>query len=257
MNFKNSLGIIFNLKSLILTIVSIALTFVCLHFKIIADLPLTLLGIAVVFPIVFSISEAYKRRETALALYGNLKAHSRALFFATRDWIENVETSETEQIKILLRDVLVSCRELLHSKISEVDKREIEVYSKFSELSKYVKALRNKGLPSGEASRANQYISKMLDAFENMKHIYQYRTPRSLRNYSKIFIYSTPIVYAPYFAKVSQDLALGLVFITPILLTTMLVGLDNIQDQLENPFDQYGIDDVKINPEKFIDNLDD
>jgi predicted membrane chloride channel (bestrophin family) len=257
MNFKNSLGIIFNLKSLILTGISIALTFVCLHYGIIADLPLTLLGIAVVFPIVFSISEAYKRRETALAMYGNLKAHSRALFFATRDWLEVVEKSDTEQIKILLHDVLISCRDLLHSKIEEVDTREIAVYSKFSNLSMHVKVLRSKGLPSGEASRANQYISKMLDAFENMKHIYQYRTPRSLRNYSKIFIYSTPILYAPYFAKVSQDLAFGLVFVTPILLTTMLVGLDNIQDQLENPFDQYGVDDVKINPEKFIENLDD
>jgi hypothetical protein len=31
--------------------------------------------------------------------------------------------------------------------------------------------------------------------------------------------------------------------------------LDNIQDHLENPFDQVGADDVKINAEKFIENL--
>jgi hypothetical protein len=34
-----------------------------------------------------------------------------------------------------------------------------------------------------------------------------------------------------------------------------LVGLDNIQDHLEDPFDQIGEDDVSINAEKFIEML--
>ena len=190
-----------------------------------------------------------------MALYGNLKAHSRSLFFATRDWVEIIEKNDQEKMKFLLRDLLSCIRDLLHSSKKEFDQKENAVYIKFSELSMFVKILRSRGVPSGEASRANQYISKMLEAFENMKHIYQYRTPRTLRNYSKIFIYSTPIVYAPYLAKISKDIAIGLVFITPILLTTMLVGLDNIQNQLENPFDEDGVDDVKINPEKFIESL--
>jgi hypothetical protein len=32
-------------------------------------------------------------------------------------------------------------------------------------------------------------------------------------------------------------------------------GLDNIQEHLENPFDQVGEDDIRINPEKFITTL--
>jgi len=45
--------------------------------------------IVVVFPIVFSIGGAYKRRETVLDDYGALKAHGRAIYFATRDWLED------------------------------------------------------------------------------------------------------------------------------------------------------------------------
>ena len=37
--------------------------------------------------------------------------------------------------------------------------------------------------------------------------------------------------------------------------TILLVSLDNIQEHLENPFDQVGQDDVMINAEKFIDRL--
>ena len=41
----------------------------------------------------------------------------------------------------------------------------------------------------------------------------------------------------------------------PILFAFILVGLDNIQEHLENPFDQIGVDDVAINAEKFVDSL--
>jgi len=38
-------------------------------------------------------------------------------------------------------------------------------------------------------------------------------------------------------------------------LSLILVSLDNIQDHLENPFDQIGEDDVAINAEKFVQRL--
>ena len=41
----------------------------------------------------------------------------------------------------------------------------------------------------------------------------------------------------------------------PVLFSLVLVSLDNIQDHLENPFDQVGQDDVLINSEKFVDRL--
>ena len=34
------------------------------------------------------------------------------------------------------------------------------------------------------------------------------------------------------------------------------VSLDNIQEHLENPFDQIGEDDIVINAEKFVKRLD-
>jgi hypothetical protein len=38
----------------------------------------------------------------------------------------------------------------------------------------------------------------------------------------------------------------------PVLFTTILVSLDNIQTLLENPFDPIGEDDIMINAEKFV-----
>ena len=248
--------LIFNLKSLIVIVLAVTSTYACIYFDYKANFPLTLVGIAVVFPIVFSISGAYKRREDALKLYGTIKAHGRALYFASRDWVPDEDDKYQEKLKELLKEFLVGLRDFFQAENeSDRDVKEKYIYKTFTKLSLFIKQYRERGLAGGEVSRSNQFLSKMIDAFESIKHIYQYRTPITLRSYSKIFVVLVPIVYGPYFAHISEDITLWLAMIMPVLFSIVLVSLDNIQDHLANPFDQVGEDDVKINAEKFVENL--
>ena len=248
--------IIINLKTLIITIFAVASTYLCQRFGITAQFPITLIATAVVFPIVFSIGGAYKRRENALAKYSSIKAHGRAIYFASRDWLENTDDEVQGKAKSLLGELLVACRTLFGQSISEMSEHEEKVYRVFSKLSAFIKDdLRGKGLPSGEASRCNQFLSKMIIAFEDVKHIYQYRTPRTLSAFSDFFVSVLPVLYGPYFVAIAQDYSSGLIYAMPILFTTILVSLDNIQEHLENPFDQIGEDDIIINAEKFVERL--
>jgi len=214
------------------------------------------LATAIVFPIVFSINSAYKRREAALDDYGSLKAHGRAIYFATRDWLEDADSATLDRCRKLLGDLLVNTRALFCGAREQMHEREERVYESFSELSQFIRNdLRQGGLASGEVSRCNQYLSKMILAFEQVKHIYQYRTPRTLRAFSDFFITVLPILYGPYFAHIAADFSAGLTYVMPVLFALVLVSLDNIQEHLENPFDQVGQDDVTINAEKFMDRL--
>ena len=228
---------------------------ICLKYHIKADFPLTLISTAIVFPIVFSIGGAYKRREVALDEYGSIKAHGRALYFAVNDWLENPPQALKDDLKSKLKNLLSSCKEAFMKPVSELEKNEKEVYQSFKQLSLSIKSMRSHGLPSGEASRSNQFLSKMMISFERVKHIYQYRTPRTLRTYSDIFIVILPILYGPHFAENATNFNYGLQFAVPVLFSVILVALDNIQSHLENPFDQQGEDDVYINVDKFIRNL--
>ena len=81
--------VLINLKTVIVAGLSVAATAICRYYGVTADYPLTLIAIAIVFPIVFSIGGAYKRREAALDDYASLKAHGRAIYFAARDWLED------------------------------------------------------------------------------------------------------------------------------------------------------------------------
>ena len=130
--------------------------------------------------------------------------------------------------------------------------QEQKIYGMFSELSGITMEMRNYGVQSGEISRVSQYVSKMIIAFDNLKIIHTYRTPITLRAYSKVFIYSFPIIYGPYFASTFNDFSANLEYVMPILYSFILVSLDNIQDHLENPFDGVGEDDIVIDPEETI-----
>lgn len=250
------IGLIVNWKTLGIAILAVFSTWFSLELNLIADYPLTIISTAVIFPIVFSIGHAYKRRESALDDYGTIKAHGRAIYFAARDWLPEQSEDRLRHIEGVLVHLLKSCRDLFKAEREDISIHEKEVYASFSELSEFVKRMRGEGLASGECSRCNQYISKMIVAFESVKHIYQYRTPRTLRAFSDFFIIILPIIYGPYFAHLAIEYeASVLTYIMPVLFAVILTGLDNIQSHLEDPFDQIGPDDVAINAEKFVELL--
>lgn len=262
LNMKNHLQRLFSILSfntLLALFIAIGSTSICIYYGWKMDFPLTIIGIAVVFPIVFSIGGAYNRRESALVQYGVMKSMGRAIFLAARDWLRDdgeKASKNVENFKSHTYNIFTLCVTLFkNSKNEQFSNEEREIYREFSNISKSIEDLRDRGLSGSEVSRVNGYLSRYLTAFETLKHIYQYRTPRTLRLYSKLFIYITLVVLGPYFSLLAEDKSLWLGFTTPILFAMVFTGLDNIQEHLENPFDQIGEDDIKINPEKFIKTL--
>ena len=251
-----SFFIILSWQTILTIITSIAATYACRHFNFFGDFPLTLVGIAIVFPLVFSINSAYKRRETALKHYANLKGNGRAIFFAARDWIEDAKPENIKTTKAKLESLFTAFSVYFHTDLEVDNSKEDDVLIAFRDMSLNIKGFRAQGMSSSEVSRTNQYLSKMMGDFEHLKHIHQYRTPLTLRAYSKVFITLLPVIYAPYFAEVSQNDATPTIsFILAGLFSLILVSLDNIQEHLESPFDNIGEDDIKINDVKFITGL--
>ncbi|MDH3711956.1 MAG: hypothetical protein OER04_18865 [Cyclobacteriaceae bacterium] len=249
MKILKSLNLIINYRTVIVTLLSLAATWLCLRFNYTANFPLTLIGIAIVFPIVFSINSAYRRRESALQHLSDFKMHGLAIYFAGRDWIDS--QSLATEIKDTLQNLFQQMSDLMHSKKVDVQKEQ-RVHYAFSQLSELLQKFRDTGLAGGEISRISQYLSKMMIAFDKMKIILHYRTPITLRAYNKVFIYTFPIIYGPYFAYTFESYSGGLGYMMPIMFSFIMVSLDNIQDHLENPYDLVGEDDVKLEVEEYM-----
>ncbi len=247
---------IINFKTVIISVLACLSTYLCIKYNIKADYPLALVATAVIFPIVFSINGAYKRREKALSDYAVIKSHGRAIYLAAKHWGPDPKPESINKGKTILAEILFSCRDLLSGTVAEAKQNEKKVYEKFADFSSFIRDdIRTAGLAGGEVSRANQYFSKMLNSFESIKNIFYYRTPRTLRTFSTIFITVLPILYGPYFANEATNYSRYVTYVLPTLFTLVLVSLSNIQEHLENPFDGVGEDDINFNVEEFLENL--
>ena len=222
----------------------------------IARFPDMLVGVAIVFPVVFSIGSAYNRRETALQRFSDFKGHALSIYFAARDWTTDKDNELTLKLRLIVNDMMITMRKMFTTNDkAEWMKNEKRIYEHFSSLSLLAVEMRNYGVQSSELSRINQYVSKMIIAFDNLKIVHDYRTPVTLRAYSKVFIYIFPIIYGPYFASSFKDFSPGLGYVMPVLYSFILVSLDNIQDHLEHPFDEIGEDDIRINEREIVEHM--
>lgn len=224
---------------LIVTLLALVCTYTCVRLQIIAELPLGLLGLAVVFPIVFSINAAYKRRERVLDSYAKFKGHATALYLAYLDWPEG----DSEEIATSTHAILMNLDSNMWDMFAKGNAS--NVYKEFKKLSRKNNELNKCGVSPAGVSRANQYLKAMLVEFEEMKIVCDYRTPVTLRSYSKFFLNIFPLVFAPHFAFLVADGGGYLGYGVAMLYGVVLVCLDNVQDLLENPFDQQGDDDLR------------
>lgn len=232
-----------DLHTLIVVSLALIVTGLCRRFGIIIELPTNLIGIAVIFPLVFSINSAYKRREEALKAYATFKAHAVSIYLAHRDWVPG-GGHETRGRALVGELVTAVAHYFRHAEPSAAQAKPI--YTIFSHLSKSHEILRQAGVPANEISRINQYLRALIIQFEIMNNIAHYRTPVALRAYSRLFLNVFPILFGPFFADVAYPEWPWVGYMVAFVYALVLVSLDNIQDGLERPYDGIGEDDLRL-----------
>ena len=107
----------------------------------------------------------------------------------------------------------------------------------------------SQGIKQGEISRVNQYLAEVMGRFQELKNIADYRTPLGLRTFCELFIVILPVIFGPHYAhyaKTSQVMG----YVLAVLYSVVLVGLFNVQTDLEDPFDggeEENTDDINLN----------
>lgn len=240
---------IFDRHALIVTALALAATWACIRWDVSADLPFELVTIAVVFPTGFGIAAAHRRREEALEAFANLRGVIVSIYYAHRDWPAGGDPlSGRRAARLCERLYAAVCRALDCPPDGRCGTR-AKVAEAFSELSASIESLEAAGISGAETSRANQFLNQGIREFERLRAIAEYRTSDMLRTYSKVFLNVLPVLFAPYYAHVADAWGPGFGYGVALAFALVLVGLDNVQDGLENPFDAMGADDVRLDDE--------
>lgn len=98
-----------------------------------------------------------------------------------------------------------------------------------------------------------KYMCDLHEAIDNLNGIHVHRTPVSLKAYCKVFIYIFPLIYAPTIIfNIGENYNHLAVYFVVVLTEFILISLYNIQDDLEYPFDDKGLDDIQLNNFKVL-----
>ena len=255
MKFFKDFYYITNFKTFFVTFLAISATYVCIEKEIHADLPLALVSIAIIFPVVFAINSAYARREQGLVSLAACKGFMNGFYRIAADHPKDLDPEKSVECKEKIIHLFNSLKRFLESDPEESKSFVRDIYGDIKALSEFSKTLLKQGLHGRSVSRMMVFLTRFTVAFEEMQMIFYYRTPIGLKAYGKIFLVVFPVLYAPSFALLATNfeglagyfwLDIFFSYLIPTLYTIILVSLDNIQTQLEHPFDQFGSDDIRV-----------
>lgn len=227
-------------------IVSGLTVFLCYEYQIFFNVDLTLLSIAIIFPLVFTIRGSFRRREKALEHLSQFRSAMKTLYYFTST--SNLTIEEKNSLDLILKDIggkTFASLKIQNGEIKDLDDEIEKVYD-------FILA-KNGMISTKLKDRIFKYMNDLHEAIDNLHAIHVHRTPISLKAYCKIFIYIFPAIYTPTIIfNIGQNYNHAAVYFVVILTEFILISLYNIQDHLEYPFDNKGLDDIKLDHFKII-----
>ena len=248
---------VINRRTIAAVLISFLATWIAFRFHLVFNLDLTLISVAVVFPLVFTLGSAFQRRERALEHLGRAKGALSAIKYCF-SYAKDVDEASLNKVYDAIGRVKSELITFLRT--PERDKQLLN--NTISEIQEFI-ILHRKALGRSLSVRVYRLMRDVIMGVENTIAIKAHRTPVSIRAYCELFIYAFPFFYAPTLIKniafpdlsaqeiVAQgaldfieDRFILIVYILNVLISFFLITLYNIQENIENPFDQDGIDDI-------------
>jgi len=235
---------VFNTRLFIILLETIAIFFVYDYYTINIKVDYTIMSIAIIFPLVFSITSAYQRRQDAINLYlefRNKIIDLTNIFYA----VESVKDKDYNE----LFDSLQEVQKFLIQYLTQDDSE--KTFDSIREKRKDVLLIidsHKKLFNEREKDSLIRVKNELFLSAEKIRGIKIHGTPISLKKYCLVFIYFSPFLYASQsILNLQGDFVTKLMSLSfSLVVSFVLMALYNVQDYIENPFDQKGLDDLKI-----------
>jgi len=216
-------------------------TYLSIQYNLGYNVDLTLLSIAIIFPLVFNIRGAFRRREKALEHLSQLRAALKTIYFYLQLSFD-LTPDDKKKLESIVEGISEEVIIHLRKDTDETD----SIDKSIDELQEFVIHFKN-GIPRRIRDRIFKYMNDLQEGFENVHAINIHRTPRALKAYCLVFIFVFPIIYAPTIVyNIGATENTSVVYFIVVATQFILMSLYNIQDQMEYPFDDVGVDDIKL-----------
>lgn len=231
---------VINARTFYVLLISIGCCFLSINFDLRYEYDTTLISIAIVFPLVFTIRAAFSRREKSLEHLSRLKAGLMAVYYCFQN-TGKLKDGQKEEIAEVLKGVPKSINAYLMKNGDEAQvKLQIKRVFDFIQL-------HSDSISGGLSVKIFRFMKDVHQGTESVMAIDRHRTPISLRAYCLLFIYIFPIIYTPSFLyNIDSGTPQIILYLILVFKGFILISLYNVQDHMEHPFDQNGLDDIRL-----------
>jgi hypothetical protein len=198
-------------------------------------------GLLIAFPITLTTKEAFKRRERAIQYLSLFKSTLQSVYYAVIN--SKLEYREKEFFKNMAIDLTSSL--IGYLKTNNPGEASL-VHAASDKIACFV--MRNKKALKGSLpDKILFYFFRVNNSIEFLVATKRHKTPRGLHTVVKVAIYLFVIFYpASLLHQTGPDESLTYLFISSVLKSIFLISLLNVQEMLEDPFNQLGSDDIRM-----------
>ena len=236
------------------------ITYACKSLNIAYEVHVTLFVSPIVFPLAFSINTDFQRREKVLEDLAGFKSAAMMWFFCLRDWRDACKLDDQfmKAVRNKLKGLLFHLREyLLTEKIHRRNYILRVIYEDLSDVNQLNEKVRSSELPANSPliARIIHLLNMMCLSFERLRVIREYRSPRSIRSFTKVLIFALPLLLSPYYVYLgSKSIIINGVnvntewspYYIAIMVAFVFGALQGVQDKLDDPFDGMSEDDINL-----------
>ena len=237
---------IVNGSTVVVVVLSVVVTALSFRLGISYDINITLFSVAVIFPLVFTIREAFKRRDAALKFLSLFKASMSSVHYC----LAQCRKLSMEQQEDLVRKLELVSNTFMTALNSQTSASATVGAGRaaddaVNDIFVFVQRHSDE-ISSGLALKIIRFLQDVNESIENTISLKLHGTPISMRAYCLVFVYVFPFVFAPTIVYHLPDAPAVITYGLAALHGFVLISLYNVQVQMENPFDQVGLDDIQL-----------
>lgn len=231
---------IINLRTGYVLLLCSIVTYACLLYGFRFNLNITLFSIAVIFPLVFTIRESFKRRDRIINLLSVFKSSINAVYYC---FANNKKLSDEK--KEFVGEKLQTISKLFFDALAKNDYDSGMVRRKLDEIYEFLRD-NSDSISNGTGLKIIRFLKDVHESIENTVGLKRHGTPISLRAYCLVFIYVFPFIFVPTLVNDLGEARAYVIYTLSLVHGFILISLYNVQSAMEDPFDQIGLDDIKL-----------
>jgi hypothetical protein len=230
-----------NIRTFVVVVLSGLSCYLSFEYNLRFHFSIVLLGLAIAFPLGNSIQMAFKRREKALEYLALFKSGLLAIHYSFQISTKLAPEKKVEGVQLLndVADKLIHQLKTSNGDVSlfraETDKVTQFMDRNREEINKRI------------LIRAVRYLKDSLDGAIYLLSLTTHRTMIGLRVLALTFINLFAAFHPPMLVfQLRDQMPQGVIYVVCMLGPLLLITLYNFQAHIEYPFDQKGVDDIKL-----------